>query len=436
MPTELNAMLMRGRAGRGADLVDRVRPQRRPAAAAAPAVRLHRGRRRLDPADHAQAAGAGAQRRGDAGERDLGGADPGAAGRRRAGAARPAGRRADADRRRRAAQRVRRPDAAPRPGAAVAGAHRPADGVRRVGLPRGRRGGARGAGARAPAGAGGGPVGAGGARPPGIRRSTAGRRASWPATSRSCATTSARASSRACCASSSWPTWPASWTRCPSCASSSSRRRRSRWRSTSRPPRLRSTDVLDRALAGERITDADAATLLESRELVRIGRVAHELRNRRNPADRGHVRDRPQPELHQRLLHRLQLLRLLPAAGRRPRGLHAAAAGDLQEDRGDAGPGRHRAADAGRPQPGAGDRLVRGPVPLDQGPLPDPPARAFAERGAAHLAQGEAADLRDAVAAARRRARLAARAAAPRSSPTASATSSRPRRRRRPSGWA
>ncbi len=45
------------------------------------------------------------------------------------------------------------------------------------------------------------------------------------------------------------------------------------------------TDVLDRALAGERITDADAATLLESRELVRIGRVAHELRNRRNPAD-------------------------------------------------------------------------------------------------------------------------------------------------------
>ena len=45
------------------------------------------------------------------------------------------------------------------------------------------------------------------------------------------------------------------------------------------------TDVLDRALAGERITDADAATLLESRELVRIGRVAHELRNRKNRAD-------------------------------------------------------------------------------------------------------------------------------------------------------
>ena len=38
------------------DLLDRVCPQRRPAAAAAPAVRLGRGRRRLDPADHPQAA--------------------------------------------------------------------------------------------------------------------------------------------------------------------------------------------------------------------------------------------------------------------------------------------------------------------------------------------------------------------------------------------
>jgi cyclic dehypoxanthinyl futalosine synthase len=39
--------------------------------------------------------------------------------------------------------------------------------------------------------------------------------------------------------------------------------------------------VLDRALAGERISDEEALTLLGSRELVRIGRAADELRNRK-----------------------------------------------------------------------------------------------------------------------------------------------------------
>jgi len=45
-------------------------------------------------------------------------------------------------------------------------------------------------------------------------------------------------------------------------------------------------EVLEKALAGERISDQDAETLLRSRELVRIGKVAHEMRNRKNPADR------------------------------------------------------------------------------------------------------------------------------------------------------
>ncbi len=40
-------------------------------------------------------------------------------------------------------------------------------------------------------------------------------------------------------------------------------------------------DVLARALAGERIGEADALALLESRDLVRVGRAANELRNRR-----------------------------------------------------------------------------------------------------------------------------------------------------------
>ena len=40
-------------------------------------------------------------------------------------------------------------------------------------------------------------------------------------------------------------------------------------------------EILARALDGERITDSDALTLLQSRDLLAIGRVAHELRGRR-----------------------------------------------------------------------------------------------------------------------------------------------------------
>jgi cyclic dehypoxanthinyl futalosine synthase len=40
-------------------------------------------------------------------------------------------------------------------------------------------------------------------------------------------------------------------------------------------------EILDKARAGERITDAEALTLLESRELVAVGRAANELRARR-----------------------------------------------------------------------------------------------------------------------------------------------------------
>ena len=57
----------------------------------------------------------------------------GAPGRRRAGAARPAGGRAHADRRRGAAKRLRGPDAAPRPGPALGRAHRASHGVSRSG---------------------------------------------------------------------------------------------------------------------------------------------------------------------------------------------------------------------------------------------------------------------------------------------------------------
>jgi cyclic dehypoxanthinyl futalosine synthase len=46
------------------------------------------------------------------------------------------------------------------------------------------------------------------------------------------------------------------------------------------------TDVLDKALDGERIDDAEALTLLESRNLVAVGRAANEIRNRKADPDR------------------------------------------------------------------------------------------------------------------------------------------------------
>ncbi len=45
-------------------------------------------------------------------------------------------------------------------------------------------------------------------------------------------------------------------------------------------------EVLDKALAGERIDEADALTLLESKELVPIGRTADELRSRKTDPSR------------------------------------------------------------------------------------------------------------------------------------------------------
>ena len=45
-------------------------------------------------------------------------------------------------------------------------------------------------------------------------------------------------------------------------------------------------EILDRALDGERITDRDALALLESRDLVRVGRAADVLRARKTDPKR------------------------------------------------------------------------------------------------------------------------------------------------------
>ena len=168
-------------------------------------------------------------------------------------------------------------------------------------------------------------------------------------------------------------------------------------------------EVLDRALDGERIGDEAAIALLRSRDLVAVGRVANEIRNRTDRPLEGDVHRRPEPQLHERLRHRLRLLRLLPPTRRRARGLSPSEARDLQEDRGDARDRRHGPAHAGWPPPRSRDRLLRGPLPLDQGALQDPSPRAVTARDPAHRAALEAHRPADAHAPPRRRPRLGAR---------------------------
>src|SRR5688572_17852153 len=43
--------------------------------------------------------------------------------------------------------------------------------------------------------------------------------------------------------------------------------------------------ILDKALAGERLTPEDCTALLGSRDFTRIGLAAHEIRLAKNPAD-------------------------------------------------------------------------------------------------------------------------------------------------------
>ena len=53
------------------------------------------------------------------------------------------------------------------------------------------------------------------------------------------------------------------------------------------------SEILDRTLNGERLSDADALTLMQSRDLVAIGTAANEIRNRKaNPGEVTYIVDR------------------------------------------------------------------------------------------------------------------------------------------------
>ena len=64
-------------------------------------------------------------------------------------------------------------------------------------------------------------------------------------------------------------------------------------------------DILEKAQSGERIDDGEAVTLLRSRDLLAVGRVANELRGRKTDPGAHLVHHRPEPELHEHLHHRL-----------------------------------------------------------------------------------------------------------------------------------
>ena len=176
------------------------------------------------------------------------------------------------------------------------------------------------------------------ARLRGRSSATAIRPASSPATSRSSATASARASAPGLTRSSSWRARWASSTRCRSSASSSARRcplERERQRAGRRDPRR---GARGRADHGRRRARAPA--------LARP-RLASGVR-RTSSADRGARPERVTFIVDRNVnytnicVHRLRLLRVLPPPRRPQRGLPAAEAGHLQEDRGDARDRRHR----------------------------------------------------------------------------------------------
>ena len=85
-------------------------------------------------------------------------------------------------------------------------------------------------------------------------------------------------------------------------------------------PRTRTvSEILDRALQGERINDEDALDPAPRRDLVAVGHGGRRVAQPQGRPGRGHVHRRPEHQLHERLRHRLRLLRLLPPPGDRAR---------------------------------------------------------------------------------------------------------------------
>ena len=235
---------------------------------------------------------------------------------------------------------------------------------------------------------------------------TATRPAGSRATSSSSATASGRASAPGCCASSSWRATSASWTRCRSCASSHERgagmttvaapcaqrphdpRPGARRRAHQRRGRDRAARVARprrRRPGRRRAARRDAPTRTRSRS---SSTATSTTRTSASPtATSAPSTGAPATAREGYLLPKPVIFKKIEET------LAIGGTGVLMQG------GHH---------PDLGDRLLRGPVQLDQGALPDPPARAVAARDRAHRAPLAADHPGDAHAAARRRPRLAA----------------------------
>ena len=320
------------------------------------------------------------------------------------------GRREAADRRRGAEERLRGPDAAPRPRPALARAHRAADGLRRLGRARaGRRrrsadlehalvASVRPRRAPSPSGS-----------PARRACATAIRPASSRATSRSSATASARASAPGSTRSSRWP------------RDVGELDRRARAALRRHGARALSAMAVDVAEPTRRRGDpregarrrADRPTTTPSRSCARATSSPSGASPTRCATARA-TRDQVTFIVDRNINYTnvcvtdCDFCAFYRRPGRHARGLRAAEAGDLQEDRGDARARRHRRAHAGRPPPRPRHRVVRGPLQLDQERATRSTCTALSPPEIQHISRRSKLTIcRDALAAARRRARLA-----------------------------
>ena len=239
----------------------------------------------------------------------------------------------------------------------------------------------------------------------GRRSATAIPPASSRATSRSCATASARASAPASTRSSSSRATPGCSRRCPSCASciddrsggrmsvvaesrtvdrgpregarrrAHHRRGRGRAAALARPRRGRPRRRTRSATGCTTRTASRSSSTATSTTRTSASPTATSARSTARPGDTREGYLLPKPVIFKKIEETLAI--------------------------GGTGP-----ADAGRPSSRSRHRLLRGSVPLDQGEVHDPSARAVAAGDPAHLAPLEADDPGDADAAARRRPRL------------------------------
>ena len=268
-------------------------------------------------------------------------------------------------------------------------------------------------------------------------RRTATRRGSWPATSRSSATASVLANARVSSPSSRWPGMPASSRTSPSSASCARRSPRdqrsddgrvhslahvrardlSRRRSTGSGSRTRrrsccfaratsSRSAASRTRSATALNDPTKVTFIVDRNLNYTNVCVTDCdfcAFYRRPGDQRESYLLPKPVIYKKIEETLAI-------------------------------GGTGAPHAGRPSPGPRDRLLRGSLPLDQGALQDPSARALPARDPAHRETFQAHRSPRRSRACGTQGSTPFPAAGPRSSSTGSAPSSPRRRRSRTSG--